>query len=825
MTGYDDGTFKPNKQLNRGDVTKALGKFVVARSGKSLDEYVADNNIASVPNFDDVPNDWVDSELLTFSKIVKEAGIFEGSDNKLMPTRLIKRDQMAEVLVRAFDFEDQPGKPDLVGVEGSGYAKSIEILYENGITDQLDFRPLSPTSRAQFASFLVRSYDATVEPPTEEPEEPAFVVKSVEAVSATVDANTDKQFATFTINDGEKADLAKLQEEGYTVEFLSTVTGLFVDKATGELDESKMKAGDEIRFEVNVSKDDKVLTSNKATLKVEDFASTIASLDSYELKLDNGQVVVGGTIVLDEKASIANVLGTTKAGEKEKQIPAGQLVFTSSNPQVVQVNDNGELTTVAPGSATITVKHEGSGEELTVPVKVKSEARVAATAKANVDKIGLLREQQRTFGFSVTDQYGMPFDEGETNKITGTMDVKDADGKTTIATVTVTKDDKAGQYVAEVVAKDLSETASGNVVIKAGEKELLSIPLTVGTDIEAESYRLELADGSQDTTLDVNPVAKDDNLTLVLNQYNKEGLLIGATEDVGDKYSVSTNNNNVTATVGDKGVITVETNDNTKTGTTVVSVKEGELLVDQITITVVNTTPAIKSIKFGADEVTTAPVKLSDLLDAENITLSSNANVDIELVKNVPTIYAETSTEADGYQAGQDILLGTVDIAATTGLGTLTFVEGGEDDTILLTGFEAGDKGNFTLRVRKDNQVLGTHIVNVKDVKMDQATTLQEFQGMVNNKEGVTGLDFTKDEDFKKATVEQIQAVSIAVQEAKPADLAILPSNVAELKEWVRSANLEAEEGEDGFVPENHKALVEAFQAIYGTAATETASN
>ncbi|EMR06514.1 Endo-1,4-beta-xylanase A precursor [Bhargavaea cecembensis DSE10] len=158
MTGYGDSTFKPDQKLNRGNVAKAFGKYVVAKSGLTLEEYVEANNISEVENFTDVPDDWVDEELVTYSKIVKEAGIFKGANNKLNASKLMPRDQIAEVLVRAFGFEDQEGDPGISDTDQSGYAKSIETIYENGISNANPYRPFESTSRGQFASFLVRAY-------------------------------------------------------------------------------------------------------------------------------------------------------------------------------------------------------------------------------------------------------------------------------------------------------------------------------------------------------------------------------------------------------------------------------------------------------------------------------------------------------------------------------------------------------------------------------------------------------------------------------------------------------------------------------------------
>lgn len=158
MTGYNDGTFKPDQKLNRGNVVKAFGKYLVGKSGLGLEEYVQEHSINEVENFVDVPDDWADSELVTYSKIVKKAGIFKGSNNKLQAEKLMPRDQIAEVLVRAFDLQDQEGTAIVTDIEQSGYAKSIEIVIENGVSNVRAYRPLEATSRGQFASFMVRAY-------------------------------------------------------------------------------------------------------------------------------------------------------------------------------------------------------------------------------------------------------------------------------------------------------------------------------------------------------------------------------------------------------------------------------------------------------------------------------------------------------------------------------------------------------------------------------------------------------------------------------------------------------------------------------------------
>ncbi|SEJ63177.1 S-layer homology domain-containing protein [Bhargavaea ginsengi] len=211
LSGYTDGTFKPNKDLNRGDVAKMLGKYVVASSGLTLDEYVAANNIADVENFSDVPNTAKDQELVTYSKIVKDAGIFQGSNNNLMATKLMPRDQIAAVLVRAFDLKDKEGATEVEDGANSGYVDEIEILLENGVSNANPYRPFETTSRAQFASFLVRAYKVSegLDPSQPLPEEPGDEVEwegdiSIEASKANLAADgKDTSVLTFSVLDAD----------------------------------------------------------------------------------------------------------------------------------------------------------------------------------------------------------------------------------------------------------------------------------------------------------------------------------------------------------------------------------------------------------------------------------------------------------------------------------------------------------------------------------------------------------------------------------------------------------------------------------------------
>lgn len=165
VSGYPDGTFQPNKLLTRSDVVKMMGKWLVSLG------YDIPSDYHSYPRFVDVTPSSND-ELARYAALVKDSGIFVGTpDGKLNAGKEISRENMAIVLVRAYQF--------IYGVDYIAYVKQrsfeqdvsdyehareearpyIAVLDYFNITNPSlpNFHPKKTTSRGQFASFIARS--------------------------------------------------------------------------------------------------------------------------------------------------------------------------------------------------------------------------------------------------------------------------------------------------------------------------------------------------------------------------------------------------------------------------------------------------------------------------------------------------------------------------------------------------------------------------------------------------------------------------------------------------------------------------------------------
>ena len=144
--GYKDGTFKPEQPISRGQVAILLKG--------ALDLPVP----ANLNTFEDVSKGSSYAEAVATTK---QAGIFYGSRGKFGVGQAITHEEMASVLVRAFDLKFSPAgmKLALENVTPA-HEKNVEILAQNGIitAEELEtFEPKAPVNRAMFAVYLYRT--------------------------------------------------------------------------------------------------------------------------------------------------------------------------------------------------------------------------------------------------------------------------------------------------------------------------------------------------------------------------------------------------------------------------------------------------------------------------------------------------------------------------------------------------------------------------------------------------------------------------------------------------------------------------------------------
>jgi uncharacterized protein len=92
IAGFNDGTFRPNQPVTRGQLATLLVRYIESTTGESL---------ALGQPFPDVP---ANSQLGVNLRKARAAGIFQGTTSgQALPQRTIQRDQAASLFVRSLD--------------------------------------------------------------------------------------------------------------------------------------------------------------------------------------------------------------------------------------------------------------------------------------------------------------------------------------------------------------------------------------------------------------------------------------------------------------------------------------------------------------------------------------------------------------------------------------------------------------------------------------------------------------------------------------------------------------------------------------------------
>ena len=347
ISGYPDGTFKPNKTLTRSDVVKLLGKYLETQGFEPAGNY------KTSPAFKDLKTT-SNEELLKYASVVKEAGVFAGSNGNLLAGDSITRENMAIVLVRMINtlkdvsLEEYVASQDFDGdVTDLEQAKAeartaIAVLDFYDITNPAApvFNPKGDTTRGQFASFLNKTINADY--------------AGASATTGTVKAINN---TTVEVTFGEKVE--DIKDLNFTIEGLEVKNAVvkLTDNKTVVVTTTAQTAGKEYEVKVNGN-------------AVGKFTGVSAVLPKSVKMITNSQQAVYGQQVT-VKAEVTVEDGQSKAGIPLTFIIAGNGV--NATPSYI------EVTTDANGVAQHTyTQYTGSEDTVTVYATAKADIRNSA---------------------------------------------------------------------------------------------------------------------------------------------------------------------------------------------------------------------------------------------------------------------------------------------------------------------------------------------------------------------------------------------------------------------------------------------------------------
>ncbi len=273
ISGYPDGTFKPNKTLTRSDVVKLLGKYLVAQNYKVPADYKT--NV----RFSDITPKNADDELLKYAAMIKDNGILGGSNGRLLAKEDMTREDMAIALVKVINVVE--GVDLVQHVSSQNYENDVKDLTSAkasarpfiAVLDYFDitnpdlnkFNPKDTTTRGQFATFLNRSIAMNLAEIKNKP----YSITSFKGIG--------KQALSVTLN--KEIDLVKAK--------------LIIKKSGVEIDITKTE-----------------LSSDKRTLNI--YLSSNLTAGVYDLSLTGlaENVLTASTSLVNEKVDSIEILGS-----------------------------------------------------------------------------------------------------------------------------------------------------------------------------------------------------------------------------------------------------------------------------------------------------------------------------------------------------------------------------------------------------------------------------------------------------------------------------------------------------------------------------------
>ncbi|GAJ97428.1 S-layer homology domain-containing protein [Geomicrobium sp. JCM 19055] len=767
VQGHPDNTYRPGVDISRGQIATMLVRALNLEVDEDIEEAVfndvqADNNFAPVV------------------KAVSEAGIMNGiNSDQFAPTRDLSREQMATIIVRAFDLERDESIDVVVNdlaLASSSHSANIEILSQYGITSTTDnnFRPKEPVRRDQMATFLERTFDHihTEEAGLEDIQ--AINNNSVEVTFAddvNVEELTAEQFS-FN-NDLEVLDVEVTDENAVTLttteQDSETTYTLSFD---GERTTLSFAGSDEVVEEVELAIESLVVDNDGFTTSVS--AEVLGSDDETEAHV--AIVDADGEVVTEEVVSV-----------EEGAIEADFAGLLAGEYKAVVTIDNEEEDVVAEADFDISnlVLPLEVAEATTTQVRPAEDQELAFT----VDGISYDLADLVEAGYEIEyffNKEGLEMSEEGTIKVSEDVEefsyavrITDAEDEER----TVTSNRQEVEVVSATVIAEITEAAlvsgedviEGNVITSNTDAkfEVISavngygeeidfeeddvekpvVEKAVSSDVTIAHYNTEegiIVQGEGEVEFEVHfegieeavevvvTVVADEEITEISNAgstvrmiTNDGKVATNLTNSILDQYgNVWAKDQTVTVTVTGDEDLKVERTEETKDGE--ISVDLNEYIEEEIEAGTYTVSYAIDDLVLG--EVTVEVIELDlDSVDQFFLTVDEEETMDLY----------DTEENKLATEVHQTVTIGAefegIELDATELASALGDLEGSlklttsNADIVSFEGEESADISNTTSDFTVTGEAEGTAIVSLVQVEGDFVTTIAATDITVEN--------------------------------------------------------------------------------------------
>ncbi|MBO0603167.1 S-layer homology domain-containing protein [Sporosarcina sp. E16_3] len=549
ITGYPDGSFLPNKTMTRSDVVKLMGKWLVSEGYKVPTDY------KTKMRFDDLKTTSND-ELLQYAAVVKDNGVFNGSNGNLLAGDNITRENMAVVIVRAFD---QVKDMDLVTyVAAQDFKKDVTDLAKakaeaRTAIDVLDFfditnpaapafNPKNTTTRGQFATFLHKTVNTDFS---------AVKAPEVDENQVTVDAAAEQVKAgAVTVARGNYAtDANKLAAVQTYVTSLVTekdvVATVVAGKTAGEfavtLTKGEAKAEKTIAMTFDFAADDRFVTEvnalNATQVEVK-FSAAVDASDIADRVTIQGVTFTAQSLSEDGKVlslTAKEAINVTKATVVVEPIKTKADAKVKTDKYVSTITYKDE---VAPTIASVEAK-TGGNVATSLTLKTSEPIKATGLVKVNGTYVTPVFTDASTISVS-----GLALEAGKTHTIE-LVNIEDMAGNKTVTTsanFTVNVDATVPAVtLATKGEKQILVTFSKSMDVKSVKDALVSGTVKDEALNNVETGAVTVVEGSNDTQFLI-PVTANNVFTIKASRMFTVVLTDANKDKLGNKITATTQN-------------------------------------------------------------------------------------------------------------------------------------------------------------------------------------------------------------------------------------------------------------------------------------------
>ncbi|WP_166786703.1 S-layer homology domain-containing protein [Jeotgalibacillus salarius] len=347
VNGYGD-EFRPYNNVTRGQVALILSRWIESE-GTTVDT-------SDTEEFADVPSSYYDEELYEASLVLRELGIFTGTEeNNFNPNSPISRQAMAKVLVEAFGLEDlEDVDATVTDIEDAQeWAQDyINILVENGVTVVDEYRPLEYVTRAQFSTFAIRAltvYEESLLPAVTSVEFNAegdmFTVEFDEEIPEDVTLEWVLENYDVEVNGTPVSEIPEEVLEALALE-ISNVDGMTVTFSHTDLDDlSDALGGESVELSVGGASD--VYTFE---VIVEPMVESVMAVNAKQVVVNFNTAVDEDTVIVDAGTDNSLVADTFSISRVPASATTPALNVDADNATGVLSEDGKTLTITAGGA-------------------------------------------------------------------------------------------------------------------------------------------------------------------------------------------------------------------------------------------------------------------------------------------------------------------------------------------------------------------------------------------------------------------------------------------------------------------------------------------